>query len=76
LVFSRACDDILTGDGVKKLRWAFTPPQKSTPEKTRARIAKATADTLLAVAEGMWRIRHFDGALLISSTRLCANCSA
>ncbi|MFQ5434518.1 MAG: class I SAM-dependent DNA methyltransferase, partial [Anaerolineae bacterium] len=54
-------DDILTGGGVEKLRWAFTAPQKFTPEKTRAYITKATADTLLAVAEEMKKHREISG---------------
>jgi type II restriction/modification system DNA methylase subunit YeeA len=57
-------DDILSGEGLEKLRWAFFTPEKFTPEKTKANITKATADTLLAVAEQMKQHRDIleDGA--------------
>lgn len=54
-------DDILGGDGLEKLRWAFFTPEKFTPEKTKATITKATADTLLAVTEQMKKHRDLLG---------------
>ncbi len=54
-------DEILKGDGVKKLSWAFFEPERFKPEKTRQNITKATADSLLAVATEMKRHRDFLG---------------
>ena len=54
-------DDIAAGDGLEKLRWAFFTPEKFTPEKTKENITKATADTLLNVAEQMKKHRDVLG---------------
>ena len=54
-------DDILKGDGVKKLTWAFLTPERFRPEKTRQRITKATADSLLRVADEMKKHRDILG---------------
>jgi hypothetical protein len=46
-------DDILSGDGVEKLRWAFFNPQKFRPARTQQDITRASADTFIAVADAM-----------------------
>ncbi len=46
-------DDILRGEGVEKLRWAFLQPERFRPDKMRAEITKASADTFIAVADAM-----------------------
>jgi SAM-dependent methyltransferase len=46
-------DDLLQGDGLEKLRWAFFAPERFTPDKTQAEITKASADTFVAVADAM-----------------------
>lgn len=46
-------DEIISGDGVEKLRWAFYEPEKFKPDKTQEQITKATADTFLQVAESL-----------------------
>ncbi|MCP4361958.1 MAG: hypothetical protein GY796_28440 [Chloroflexi bacterium] len=63
-------DDILSGDGVEKLRWAFFTPDRFTPEKTRQNITKATADTLLNVAEQMKKHRDVLGVGAYSNEQL------
>ncbi len=50
-------DTILKGDGVQLLSWAFFEPERFKPEKTRQNITKATADSLLRVADEMKRHR-------------------
>ena len=54
-------DDLLAGDGLEKLRWAFFTPEKFTPAKTRQNITKATADSLLKVADQMKKHRDVLG---------------
>lgn len=54
-------DDILKGDGVEKLTWAFFTPERFRPAKTRQRITKATADSLLRVADEMKKHRDLLG---------------
>ncbi|VAW33623.1 FIG045374: Type II restriction enzyme, methylase subunit YeeA [hydrothermal vent metagenome] len=54
-------DEIISGDGVKKLRWAFFSPDKFKPEKTQEQITKATADTFLQVAEAIKQHRQTVG---------------
>ncbi len=55
-------DDIVAGDGVQKLRWAFTTPEKFQPEQTQAQITKATADTFLHVAQAIKEHRQMTDA--------------
>ena len=50
-------DEILKGSGVEKLTWVFFEPERFKPEKTRQNITKATADSLLRVAEEMKKHR-------------------
>ncbi|MCK5920884.1 MAG: hypothetical protein KAG66_08075, partial [Methylococcales bacterium] len=54
-------DDILSGDGVTKLGWAFTNPDKFKPEKSQQEITKASADTFVAVAEAMKQHQKITG---------------
>ena len=63
-------DDILSGDGVQKLTQAFFDPEKFKPEKTQEQITKATADTLLAVAEQMKKHRDVLGQESYSNEQL------
>jgi hypothetical protein len=63
-------DDILRGDGVEKLTWAFFTPERFRPAKTRQRITKATADSLLRVADEMKTHRDVLGAGSFSNEQL------
>ncbi len=45
--------DIISGDGVEKLRWAFYEPDRFKPEQNQQQITEATADTFLSVADRM-----------------------
>jgi type II restriction/modification system DNA methylase subunit YeeA len=63
-------DDILRGDGVEKLTWAFFTPERFRPAKTRQRITKATADSLLRVADEMKKHRDILGAGSFSNEQL------
>ncbi len=45
--------DIISGDGVEKLRWAFYEPDRFKPEQNQQQITEATADTFLSVADKM-----------------------
>ncbi|KAA3662811.1 MAG: hypothetical protein DWQ04_12445 [Chloroflexi bacterium] len=63
-------DDLLSGAGVDKLRWAFFDPDQFKPAKTQAQITKATADTLLAVAEQMKKHRDMLGGESYSNEQL------
>ncbi|MCA9948207.1 MAG: class I SAM-dependent DNA methyltransferase, partial [Anaerolineales bacterium] len=56
-------DDILSGDGVEKLSWAFSDPNKFTPDRTQEQITKATAATFLRVANEMKQHRRLTGEL-------------
>ena len=46
-------DDIASGDGVEKLRWAFFEPGRFRPAQNQQEITKASAATFIAVAETM-----------------------
>lgn len=50
-------DDILSGNGIEKLGWAFFSPDKFKPEKTRQHITQATANSLLEIADQMKKHR-------------------
>jgi type II restriction/modification system DNA methylase subunit YeeA len=63
-------DDILKGDGVEKLTWAFFTPERFKPEKSRQRITKATADSLLRVADEMKKHRDILGVGSYSNEQL------
>lgn len=54
-------DDILTGGGVEKLRWAFFQPEKFRPERTQEQITQASADTFVAVADAMKKHQQTTG---------------
>lgn len=54
-------DDILTGEGVEKLRWAFFQPERFRPERTQEQITKASADTFVAVADAMKKHQQTTG---------------
>ncbi|MBX3055505.1 MAG: class I SAM-dependent DNA methyltransferase [Anaerolineae bacterium] len=54
-------DDLLRGEGLEKLRWAFFHPDRFKPDKTQAEITKASADTFIAVAEAMKRHQAMTG---------------
>ncbi|MBE2201042.1 MAG: class I SAM-dependent DNA methyltransferase [Anaerolinea sp.] len=54
-------DDILSGDGVEKLRWAFFDPAQFTPAQTRESITQASANTFTAVADAMKKHQQITG---------------
>lgn len=54
-------DDILKGDGLEKLRWAFFNPEKFIPDRTQEQITKATAETFLKIANEMKKHRQLTG---------------
>lgn len=53
--------DLAKRRGLQKLQWAFYTPEKLRPRKTQQTITKATADTLLAVANEMKQHRDVLG---------------
>jgi SAM-dependent methyltransferase len=53
--------DILQGDGLAKLRWAFFEPEKFKPARTQEQITKASADTFVAVADAMKKHQKVTG---------------
>ncbi|WP_420632244.1 class I SAM-dependent DNA methyltransferase [Candidatus Leptofilum sp.] len=63
-------DELLHGDGVEKLGWAFFTPERFKPAKTRQNITKATADSLLRVAEEMKKHRDLLGDEAYSNEQL------
>ncbi|MCA9942171.1 MAG: class I SAM-dependent DNA methyltransferase [Anaerolineales bacterium] len=63
-------DDILKGDGVEKLTWVFFEPERFKPAKTRQNITKATADSLLNVANEMKKHRDLLGEGSFSNEQL------
>lgn len=63
-------DDIISGDGVTKLTWAFFEPERFKPERTRQNITKATADSLLNVANEMKKHRDVLGDGRFSNEQL------
>ncbi len=46
-------DDIMSGDGVEKLHWAFFTPDKFKPAQNQEELTKASADTFIAVADAL-----------------------
>ena len=67
---SLTLDDILSGDGVQKLTWAFFEPERFKPARTRQNITKATADSLLNVANEMKKHRDLLGEGSFSNEQL------
>ena len=46
-------DNILSGEGLQWLRWAFFDPDKLKPARTQEQITKASANTFVTVADAM-----------------------
>jgi len=45
--------EIISGNGVEMLRWAFFDPDRFKPEQTQQELTKASANTFVAVADAM-----------------------
>lgn len=53
--------EIMAGDGVEMLRWAFFDPDKFKPKQNQQELTKASADTFIAVADAMKKHQEVTG---------------
>jgi len=59
--YSITFEDILSGDGLEKLRLAFSDPGKFRPQYNQQEITKANADTFVAVADALKKHQKVTG---------------